>query len=103
MDNIEKDKQQHQDEEGNGFWNFKHIVGIVKALYGLHMSALWTTLAWTLHWLSPQWMLLTLQGRTWYLDETWWWFVWVCGHVCWRPLSRNVVPKIIHGYSSEQV
>jgi hypothetical protein len=27
MDYIEKDKQQHQDEDGNGFWNFKHIVG----------------------------------------------------------------------------
>jgi hypothetical protein len=26
MDYIEKDKQQHQDEDGNGFWNFKHIV-----------------------------------------------------------------------------
>jgi hypothetical protein len=25
MDYIEKDKQQHQDEDGNGFWNFKHI------------------------------------------------------------------------------
>jgi hypothetical protein len=27
MDYIEKDKQQHQDEDGNGFWNFKHIIG----------------------------------------------------------------------------
>jgi hypothetical protein len=27
MDYIEKDEQQHQDEDGNGFWNFKHIVG----------------------------------------------------------------------------
>jgi hypothetical protein len=27
MDYIEKDKQQHQDKDGNGFWNFKHIVG----------------------------------------------------------------------------
>jgi hypothetical protein len=27
MDYIEKDKQEHQDEDGNGFWNFKHIVG----------------------------------------------------------------------------
>jgi hypothetical protein len=27
MDYIEKDKQQQQDEDGNGFWNFKHIVG----------------------------------------------------------------------------
>jgi hypothetical protein len=27
MDYIEKDKQQHQDRDGNGFWNFKHIVG----------------------------------------------------------------------------
>jgi hypothetical protein len=26
MDYIEKDKQQHQDEDGNGFWNFKCIV-----------------------------------------------------------------------------
>jgi hypothetical protein len=26
MDYIEKDEQQHQDEDGNGFWNFKHIV-----------------------------------------------------------------------------
>jgi hypothetical protein len=26
MDYIEKDKQQHQDKDGNGFWNFKHIV-----------------------------------------------------------------------------
>jgi hypothetical protein len=25
MDYIEKDEQQHQDEDGNGFWNFKHI------------------------------------------------------------------------------
>jgi hypothetical protein len=27
MDYIEKDKQQHQDEDGTGFWNFKHVVG----------------------------------------------------------------------------
>jgi hypothetical protein len=27
MDYIEKDKQQHQDKDGNGFWNFKRIVG----------------------------------------------------------------------------
>jgi hypothetical protein len=27
MDYIEKDKQQHQDEDGNGFSNFKRIVG----------------------------------------------------------------------------
>jgi hypothetical protein len=27
MDYIEKDKQQHKDKDGNGFWNFKHIVG----------------------------------------------------------------------------
>jgi hypothetical protein len=27
MDCIEKDEQQHQDEDSNGFWNFKHIVG----------------------------------------------------------------------------
>jgi hypothetical protein len=27
MDYIEKDKKQHQDKDGNGFWNFKHIVG----------------------------------------------------------------------------
>jgi hypothetical protein len=27
MDYIEKDKQQHQDEDSNGLWNFKHIVG----------------------------------------------------------------------------
>jgi hypothetical protein len=27
MDYIEKDEQQHQDKDGNGFWNFKHIVG----------------------------------------------------------------------------
>jgi hypothetical protein len=27
MDYIEKDKQQYQDKDGNGFWNFKHIVG----------------------------------------------------------------------------
>jgi hypothetical protein len=27
MDYIEKDKQQNQDEDGNGFWNFKRIVG----------------------------------------------------------------------------
>jgi hypothetical protein len=26
MDYIEKDEQQHQDEDGNGFWNFKHVV-----------------------------------------------------------------------------
>jgi hypothetical protein len=26
MDYIEKDEQQHQDKDGNGFWNFKHIV-----------------------------------------------------------------------------
>jgi hypothetical protein len=26
MDYIEKDKQQHQDKDGNRFWNFKHIV-----------------------------------------------------------------------------
>jgi hypothetical protein len=26
MDYIKKDKQQHQDKDGNGFWNFKHIV-----------------------------------------------------------------------------
>jgi hypothetical protein len=26
MDYIEKDKQQHQDDDGNGLWNFKHIV-----------------------------------------------------------------------------
>jgi hypothetical protein len=26
MDYIEKDEQQHQDEDGNGFWNFKCIV-----------------------------------------------------------------------------
>jgi hypothetical protein len=26
MDYIEKDEQQHQDEDSNGFWNFKHIV-----------------------------------------------------------------------------
>jgi hypothetical protein len=24
MDYIEKDEQQHQDEESNGFWNFTH-------------------------------------------------------------------------------
>jgi hypothetical protein len=44
-----------------------------------------------------------LQGRTWYLDETQWQFVWVCGHVCRPPLSRNVGPEIIHGYSSGEV
>jgi hypothetical protein len=27
MDYIEKDEQQHQDKDGNGFWNFKLIVG----------------------------------------------------------------------------
>jgi hypothetical protein len=27
MDYIEKDEQQHQDKDGNGLWNFKHIVG----------------------------------------------------------------------------
>jgi hypothetical protein len=27
MDYIKKDEQQHQDKDGNGFWNFKHIVG----------------------------------------------------------------------------
>jgi hypothetical protein len=27
MNYIEKDEQQHQDEDGNGFWNFKRIVG----------------------------------------------------------------------------
>jgi hypothetical protein len=27
MDYIEKDEQKHQDEDRNGFWNFKHIVG----------------------------------------------------------------------------
>jgi hypothetical protein len=27
MDYIEKDKQQHQDKDGNGFWIFKCIVG----------------------------------------------------------------------------
>jgi hypothetical protein len=27
MDYIEKDKQQHQNKDGNGFWNFKRIVG----------------------------------------------------------------------------
>jgi hypothetical protein len=27
MDYSEKDKQQHQDKDGNGFWNFKHIIG----------------------------------------------------------------------------
>jgi hypothetical protein len=27
MDYIEKDEQQHQDKDSNGFWNFKHIVG----------------------------------------------------------------------------
>jgi hypothetical protein len=27
MNYIEKDKQQHQDLDGNGFWNFKCIVG----------------------------------------------------------------------------
>jgi hypothetical protein len=26
MNYIEKDKQQHQDKDGNGFWNFKRIV-----------------------------------------------------------------------------
>jgi hypothetical protein len=26
MDYIEKEEQQHQDKDGNGFWNFKHIV-----------------------------------------------------------------------------
>jgi hypothetical protein len=26
MDYIEKDEQQHQEEDGNGFWNFKRIV-----------------------------------------------------------------------------
>jgi hypothetical protein len=26
MDYIEKDKQQHQDKNGNGLWDFKHIV-----------------------------------------------------------------------------
>jgi hypothetical protein len=26
MDYIEKDKQQHQDKDSNGFWNFKRIV-----------------------------------------------------------------------------
>jgi hypothetical protein len=25
MDYIEKNEQQHQDEDGNGFWNFKRI------------------------------------------------------------------------------
>jgi hypothetical protein len=29
MDYIEKDEQQHQDKDGNGFWNFKHIVSIL--------------------------------------------------------------------------
>jgi hypothetical protein len=29
--------------------------------------------------------------------------VWVCGHICRRPLSWNVGPKIIHRYSSEEV
>jgi hypothetical protein len=69
----------------------------------LWSTHVWTTLAWTLCRLSPQWRLLTLQGRTWYLDETHWLFVWVCGNVCRRPLSRNVGPEIIHGYSSEEV
>jgi hypothetical protein len=27
MDYIEKDEQQHQDEDSNGFWNFRCIVG----------------------------------------------------------------------------
>jgi hypothetical protein len=27
MNYIEKDKQQHQDKDGNGFWNLKRIVG----------------------------------------------------------------------------
>jgi hypothetical protein len=27
MNYIEKDEQQHQDKDGNGFWNFKRIVG----------------------------------------------------------------------------
>jgi hypothetical protein len=36
----------------------------------LWSTHVWTTLAWTLRWLSPQWRLFTLQGRTWYLDET---------------------------------
>jgi hypothetical protein len=27
MDYIEKDEQQHQNKDGYGFWNFKHIVG----------------------------------------------------------------------------
>ena len=27
MDYIEKDEQQHQDEDGNGLWNFKRVVG----------------------------------------------------------------------------
>jgi hypothetical protein len=27
MDYIEKDEQQHQDKDGNGFWNVKRIVG----------------------------------------------------------------------------
>jgi hypothetical protein len=69
----------------------------------LWSTHIWTTLAWTLHRLSPQWRLLTLQGRTWYLDETQWWFVWVCDHVCQWPLPQNVGPKIIDGYSSEEV
>jgi hypothetical protein len=60
-------------------------------------------LAWTLCQLSLQWRLLTVQGRTWYLDETPWQFVWVCGHICRQPLPRNVGPEIIYGYFSKEV
>jgi hypothetical protein len=34
MDYIEKDKQQHQDEDGNGFWNFK-LLSVTKVLLEL--------------------------------------------------------------------
>jgi hypothetical protein len=35
MDYIEKDEQQHQDEDSNGFWNFKHIR---EAIFGIKMT-----------------------------------------------------------------
>jgi hypothetical protein len=30
MNYIEKDEQQHQDEDGNALWNFKRIVGPIQ-------------------------------------------------------------------------
>jgi hypothetical protein len=34
MDYIEKDEQQHQDKDGNGFWNFK-LLSVTKVLLEL--------------------------------------------------------------------